>query len=674
MKRRTGWWLLWLVLFWLGTGLEVSQGAEAALVVESPQEGARVTAGQIELKGYLQGGTSLTVNGNPASVSSNGSWTAQVQLTPGDNRIELVAEISGQRLRKFLNLFYADGLPVLTIVQPAEGELVRSASLVVKGEVAEGTLAAVYLNDRQLSGIASGSVLNLTITGLVLGANKIRIVAVDSEGESREKTLTIWYDDSPAVEVTEPVAGQQLTANTVTVKGKVWNADRLLINGRQVSFSGNSFSYVLPVNDQTSKITILGSKGNRTTEVEVPVSYAGKPELVITSPTSGSKVYRNVIQLSGQVLGLADYNSLEAVINKNKYSLDSNGYFTADNIQLKPGKNTVKVEVKTGSLTLSKNLDVYYLEKPVNGASIRLQPASSGGSLKLWNGVVQLAVPAGVFSGSEYLTVAIEANDNYALSSGRVWAGPVVRIEGPGDQGLTLSLKTAPGLSPAQGRRLDLYRYEEGQWRPLAGVADMAKGNVTAWAPGEGIYTVLADVRVYADVERHWAQEEIEALLARGIMAADTSTAFRPDRALTRAELAVILAKALGLQPIKENYLYFSDVSVSDSRYPYIQAVIRAGYMKGFGSGRFNPAGIVSRAEFITILSRAGNWAPGQMAVSAFRDWGQVPVWAQRAVAAGVEKGYLNGVKPGVLAPRGAITKAQAARLIVKLMTELQRI
>lgn len=678
MKRQHWLSLILLLLVWLGTGSALSQGAEVALVVESPLEGARVTTGQIDVRGYLRGSTELTVNGNTVSVGSDGSWTTQVQLTPGANRIELVARISGQTIKKYFNLFYADGLPVITINQPADQGLVRTSSLNLTGEVAEGVLAAVYLNGSQQSVTTGVNTFNLTLSGLKPGANNIKVSAVDSEGDSREKSLTVWYDDSPALEVTEPSPGQQINGNTVVVKGKAWNVDKLLINDQQVSVSGNSFSYTLAVNDKTDKITLVGSKGNRSVTVEIQVKYTGKPELVIDSPGSGSKVYSNVISISGHLLGLADYSGLEAVVNKNKYSFNTRGYFTADNILLKPGKNTVKVEVKTANLTLSKSIDIYYIEQPQTGASIRLQPAISGGNFKLWGGMVQLTVPPGVFSGNEYLRVRSENPRDYTISGGgRVFAGPVLSIEGLGEQGVTLTVKTAPGLSSEQGRRLDLYRYNgDGNWEPLAGAADSRKGTVTAWLPGNGVYAVLADVRVYADVEGHWAQEDIEALLARGIMSPDSSTAFRPDRALTRAELAVILAKALGLQPLNNNYLYFTDLSTGDARYPYIQAVIRAGYMKGTGNGRFNPYGTVTRAEFMTILSRAGNWTAARDGGTSpgFRDWAQVPWWAKNAITVALQKGYINGVKPGVLAPRAAITKAQAARLLVKMMTELKRI
>ncbi len=45
----------------------------------------------------------------------------------------------------------------------------------------------------------------------------------------------------------------------------------------------------------------------------------------------------------------------------------------------------------------------------------------------------------------------------------------------------------------------------------------------------------------------HWAFQHIEALAASGITAGCSATEYCPDAPLTRAQMAVFLAKALGL-------------------------------------------------------------------------------------------------------------------------------
>ena len=50
------------------------------------------------------------------------------------------------------------------------------------------------------------------------------------------------------------------------------------------------------------------------------------------------------------------------------------------------------------------------------------------------------------------------------------------------------------------------------------------------------------------DYEEHWAKESIEAVKKAGIMVGDSEGNFHPDRQVTRAELAIVVAKALNLK------------------------------------------------------------------------------------------------------------------------------
>ena len=51
----------------------------------------------------------------------------------------------------------------------------------------------------------------------------------------------------------------------------------------------------------------------------------------------------------------------------------------------------------------------------------------------------------------------------------------------------------------------------------------------------------------FSDVEGHWAEAWIEQLAAEGITSGYPDGTFRPDRIVTRAEMAVFLVNAFGL-------------------------------------------------------------------------------------------------------------------------------
>lgn len=76
---------------------------------------------------------------------------------------------------------------------------------------------------------------------------------------------------------------------------------------------------------------------------------------------------------------------------------------------------------------------------------------------------------------------------------------------------------------------------------------------------------------------------------------------FRPGKSMTRAEAASILAKLQRLPLTDSSKPAFSD---ADGWYnAVINAVVKAGYMKGYPDGSFKPDKPITRAEFATMLS-----------------------------------------------------------------------
>ncbi|MDK2820983.1 MAG: hypothetical protein PWP31_948 [Clostridia bacterium] len=75
----------------------------------------------------------------------------------------------------------------------------------------------------------------------------------------------------------------------------------------------------------------------------------------------------------------------------------------------------------------------------------------------------------------------------------------------------------------------------------------------------------------------------------------------------TRAQAAVMLAKALGMQPVEidTSDITFSDaILISPEDVGYILALKEAGIIKGTPDGKFNPNSTITRAEIAAMLSR----------------------------------------------------------------------
>lgn len=100
-----------------------------------------------------------------------------------------------------------------------------------------------------------------------------------------------------------------------------------------------------------------------------------------------------------------------------------------------------------------------------------------------------------------------------------------------------------------------------------------------------------------------WHYTYIETALSHGVF--DKSAAFRPEEAISREDMAVMLARALGYTPLAEAAEKlpspFTDVR---SNKGYITVAYDIGMVEGMGGGIFAPASTARREEMAAILVR----------------------------------------------------------------------
>jgi len=183
----------------------------------------------------------------------------------------------------------------------------------------------------------------------------------------------------------------------------------------------------------------------------------------------------------------------------------------------------------------------------------------------------------------------------------------------------------------------------------------------------------------FADTGGQWAAPYIEQLATRAVIGGFPDGTFRPNRPVTRAEFAAILTRALNLSPADEPPR-FRDVDPNSWAAAPIGSVSAAALVSGFPDGSFRPDAPITRAQALTILSKALGQPTGNPQVLArFSDGQSVPAWAIPAVSAAAEAGLaVNYPDPDVLAPTRAATRAEIAaftyQTLAKIDSDLPRI
>lgn len=153
------------------------------------------------------------------------------------------------------------------------------------------------------------------------------------------------------------------------------------------------------------------------------------------------------------------------------------------------------------------------------------------------------------------------------------------------------------------------------------------------------------------------AQEKPSIATITGYINGYPDGTFRPGKSMTRAEAASILAKLQRLPLTDSSKPAFSD---ADGWYnAVINAVVKAGYMKGYPDGSFKPDKPITRAEFATMLS---HFMSAKTASNPFTDTNGN--WAKEAIDKAYAQGIIKGYEDNTFRPAADVSRAEAVAMV----------
>lgn len=158
-----------------------------------------------------------------------------------------------------------------------------------------------------------------------------------------------------------------------------------------------------------------------------------------------------------------------------------------------------------------------------------------------------------------------------------------------------------------------IYGYEDGSFRP--------DGNMTR-AEAIAMLARLAKLDTsdasrpnYMDVRGGWYNGAINAMVKAGYMKGYSDGTFRPDEKITRAEFAQMLTAVDKANRIN---VPFADVK-GHWALPAIEQAYANGRIKGYPDGSFRPNHWITRAESVTIVNRLFNRPVNEKALATMR-------------------------------------------------------
>ena len=177
-------------------------------------------------------------------------------------------------------------------------------------------------------------------------------------------------------------------------------------------------------------------------------------------------------------------------------------------------------------------------------------------------------------------------------------------------------------------------------------------------------------VDVFGDLDGYeWAKRDIENLYQKDIVSGTGDGNFEPSREVKREEFVKMLVSALDLT--LSNDLEFTDVNKDEWYANYIGAAVKAELVYGQGT-EFGIGQAVSRQDVAVMVARALDMN-NSTDENGFEDFDAVADYAKTAVSALAEENILNGYDDGTFRPQSALTRAEAAVIINKVVGRIDK-
>lgn len=209
---------------------------------------------------------------------------------------------------------------------------------------------------------------------------------------------------------------------------------------------------------------------------------------------------------------------------------------------------------------------------------------------------------------------------------------------------------------------------DEGDRNNKPSVPNTTVGSNLLISAPTGVSTVFSDINNVG-----WAKKAIEYLANKGIINGIGEDKFNPNGNVTREQFAKIAVNAFAPSAVLGD-ANFADVDNNAWYASYVKKAVAAGIAKGMDSNNFGIGKNITRQDMCVMIYNAAksagytfNTAEG----NKFSDNSKIANYAKEAVYALRNAGAVNGLTEDSFAPLGNATRAQAAKIIHYIITEM---
>ena len=433
------------------------------------------------------------------------------------------------------------------------------------------------------------------------------------------------------------------------------------------------------VADKTELNATLAEATAFLAKAEAGSNYGQYPQTVLDALTA-AKTAAELVAADGDAV---QYDVDRAALAMKEARADAKAAVVASGTISANGTGDLNYDVGNGELTLLNGVTNYVLQtdtaRAMPGLTVNTQTASGNVVLRIekgtnlsgngWSGGLLLPGQKGktvAYKNSAGNSIEVSRSiqeDSFAAANAALPNGGIVKLNAGNDiviyttyltELVTFTKTSEPMINPPAG--------------PGPGTGTTGNGSIYSTGSSGLLLGGTEPVIKFTDIAGHWAQNDIEEMFRRGIVSGVTETTFEPDRSISRAEFATLVAKALQLS--SNVSAGFVDVSEREWYAPYVNAAASAGLIVG-SDGYFRPDDLITREEMAVIVVKSlafvGKTA-GSGEIDKFADKDTISEWAKPFVDQAASIGLIKGVTPDTFDGRSNTTRAQAVSVIKRLL------
>ena len=184
---------------------------------------------------------------------------------------------------------------------------------------------------------------------------------------------------------------------------------------------------------------------------------------------------------------------------------------------------------------------------------------------------------------------------------------------------------------------------------------------------------VSSDEAPFKDLENYaWAKDAIDFLYRRSIISGRDEETYDPAGLVTRAEFIKMLVATYNFAAEDYSDYKFNDIVGGEWYAIYVKKAAAMGIVTGDENGNFNPNRTITRQDMAVTVYRASKF-PDSTEELPFNDKSEINSYAQAAVGSLYEKGVVSGMGNKRFAPLENVTRAQAAQILYNVLIETKK-